>query len=98
MEDILGNTYSRLPSNKRLAEVIDTAKNLQLHVIYSEELIDPRHASAVAQEIVNGKVLVLSPIEGLTKDEQASGIGYIDKMHENIKNLMEGLECNQPSK
>jgi zinc transport system substrate-binding protein len=80
---------------KRLADVIDTAKNLQLHVIYSEELIDPRYASAVAQEIVNGKVLVLSPIEGLSKNEQASGIGYMDKMRENIKNLTVGLECNQ---
>lgn len=80
---------------KRLVDVIDTAKNLQLHVIYSEELIDPRYASAVAQEIVNGKVLVLSPIEGLTKNEQASGIGYMDKMRENIKNMTVGLECNQ---
>ena len=80
---------------KRLADVIDTAKNLQLHAIYSEEWIDPRYASAVAQEIVNGKVLVLSPIEGLTKNEQASGIGYMDKMRENIKNLTVGLECNQ---
>lgn len=78
---------------KRLAEVIDTAKNLQLHVIYSEELIDPRYASAVAQEIPSGKVLVLSPIEGLTKAEQASGFGYLDKMQQNVKNLMEGLEC-----
>jgi len=80
---------------KPLADIINTAKNLQLHVIYSEELIDPRYASAVAQELENGKVLVLSPIEGLTKNEQASGVGYIDKMHENIKNLMEGLECKQ---
>jgi len=82
----------------RLVDIINIAKNLQLHIIYSEELIDPRYASAVAQEIPNGKVLVLSPIEGLTKNEQSSGIGYIDKMHENIKNLMEGLECNQSSK
>jgi zinc transport system substrate-binding protein len=80
---------------QRLAEVIQIAKNLDLHVVYSEELIDPRYASAVAQEIPNAKVLVLSPIEGITKDEQASGIGYIDKMKENIQNLMVGLECNQ---
>jgi zinc transport system substrate-binding protein len=57
-----------------------------------------RCASAVAQEIPDAKVLVLSPIEGLTKNEQASGIGYIDKMRENITNLMEGLECKQSSK
>jgi zinc transport system substrate-binding protein len=79
----------------RLAEIINIAKTLGLTVIYSEELMDSRYASVVAQEIPKGKVLVLSPIEGLTKSEQDAGIGYIDKMHENIKNLMVGLECNQ---
>ena len=79
----------------RLAEIINIAKSLGLSIIYSEELMDSRYASVVAQEIPDGKVLVLSPIEGLTKIEQDSGIGYIDKMHQNIKNLMAGLECNQ---
>ncbi len=82
---------------KRLAGVINTAKSLQLHVIYSEDMIDTRYASVVAQEIPDGKVLVLSPIEGLSKAQQDAGIGYIDKMHENIKNLVVGLECNQSS-
>jgi zinc transport system substrate-binding protein len=80
---------------QRLTEIIQLAKNLGLHVIYSEELIDPRYASAVAQEIPDAKVLVLSPIEGLTKDEQEKGIGYIDKMNENMQNLMVGLECSK---
>jgi zinc transport system substrate-binding protein len=79
----------------RLAEIINVAKNLNLDVIYSEELMDPRYAQVIAQEIPNGKVLVLSPIEGLTKNEQDAGIRYIDKMHENIRNLSLGLECNQ---
>jgi zinc transport system substrate-binding protein len=80
---------------QRLAEVIRIARNLDLHVIYSEELMDPRYASAVAQEIPDAKVLVLSPIEGITKAEQESGIGYMDKMKENIQNLMEGLDCSR---
>src|SRR5213593_2503385 len=71
---------------QHLVEIINTAKSLHLNIIYSEELIDPRYASVVAKEIPNGKVLVLSPIEGLTKSEQDAGIGYIDKMHENIRN------------
>ena len=79
----------------RLAEIIDLAKNLDLHIIYSEELVDPRYASVIAEEIPNGKVLPLSPIEGLTKKEQNDGVSYIDKMNENIKNLMAGLECNK---
>ena len=79
----------------RLAEVINVAKNLGINVIYTEELMDPRYAQVIAQEIPNSRVLVLSPIEGLTKNEQIAGIGYIDKMHEDIKNLSMGLECSQ---
>jgi len=75
-------------TSTRLAEIINIAKSLDLHVIYSEELIDPRYASVVAQEIPESKVLVLSPTEGLTKNEQDARTGYITKMHENLKNLM----------
>lgn len=79
----------------RLTEIIDLAKKLGISVIYSEELVDPRYALVIAQEIPNGKVLPLSPIEGITRNEQNSGIGYVDKMNENIRNLAVGLECNQ---
>jgi ABC-type Zn uptake system ZnuABC Zn-binding protein ZnuA len=47
----------------------------------------------IAQEIPNGKVLVLSPVEGIGEREQDARIGYIDKMKENINNLKEGLKC-----
>ena len=79
----------------RLTEIIDLAKKLGLSVIYSEELVDPRYALVIAQEIPNGKVLPLSPIEGIARNEQNSGVGYVDKMNENIRNLSVGLECNQ---
>jgi zinc transport system substrate-binding protein len=57
-------------------------------------LADPRFASVIAQEILNGKVLVLSPIEGIDKQEQNAGVDYLDKMKENIENLKVGLKCN----
>jgi zinc transport system substrate-binding protein len=79
----------------RLTEIIDLAKKLGISVIYSEELVDPRKALVISQEIPNGKVLTLSPIEGITKNEQNMGIGYLDKMNENIRNLAAGLECIQ---
>jgi len=89
----ISNTPEAEVTPQHLADIISMAKNLNLSIIYSEELIDPRYASVVAQEIPNGKVLVLSPIEGLTKAEQKSRIGYLDKMQVNVKNLLEGLEC-----
>ena len=79
----------------RLTEIINIAKTLGLQVIYSEELVDPRQATVIAQEVPDGKVLVLSPIEGLSENEQKAGLGYIDKMNDNIDNLMAGLQCNQ---
>ena len=55
------------------------------------------HESGVvqaAQEIPNGKVLVLSPLEGIEKEVRDTGIGYLDKMEQNISNLKVGLECS----
>src|ERR671924_106804 len=76
-----------------MQQIIELANKLDINVIYSEDLIDSRLADTIANEIPSGKVLVLSPIEGIDKEEQAAGIGYIDKMKQNIANLKEGLEC-----
>jgi zinc transport system substrate-binding protein len=35
----------------------------------------------------------LSPIEGIDKEEQNAGIGYLAKMKENVENLKTGLKC-----
>lgn len=77
---------------QRLEQVITLANQLGINVIYSEDLIDPRLAHTIADEI-SGRVLVLSPIEGINQAEQSAGIGYIDKMKENIVNLKVGMEC-----
>jgi zinc transport system substrate-binding protein len=50
---------------QRLVEVVQLANRIGINVIYSEDLIDPRSAQAIADEIPNGKVMVLSPIEGI---------------------------------
>jgi zinc transport system substrate-binding protein len=78
---------------QRIEETIKLANDLGLKVIYAEELVDPRFAEVIAQEIPNGKVLVLSPLEGIEKNEEDSGVGYLEKMEQNISNLKEGLEC-----
>ena len=78
---------------QRIPEVIGLAKELGINVVYSEELSDPRFAEVIAEEIPDGKVLILSPIEGLEKYELERGVGYIDKMEENLNNLKVGLKC-----
>jgi len=79
---------------QRIEQTIRLADDLGLNVIYAEELVDPRFAGVIAQEIPNGKVLVLSPLEGIEKEEMDTGIGYLDKMEQNISNLKVGLECS----
>jgi zinc transport system substrate-binding protein len=78
---------------QRIQEIVELAKNLGINIVYSEELVDPRFAEVITQEIPNGRVLILSPIEGIDSEEQAAGIGYLDKMRGNIANLKLGLKC-----
>jgi zinc transport system substrate-binding protein len=78
---------------QRIQEIKDLAAGLGINVIYAEELVDPRLANVIAGEIPNGQVLVLSPIEGLEREELEQGLGYIDKMRENEQNLKVGLKC-----
>jgi len=80
-------------SPQKIQDIINLARKLQIDTIYSEELIDPRLANVIASEISNGKVLVLSPVESLTEEEQKAGFGYIEKMKQNVANLKEGLDC-----
>jgi len=79
---------------QRIQEIKQLATNLGIDVIYAEELVDPRLANVIADEIPNGRVLVLSTIEGLGEEELEQGLGYIDKMKENLDNLKVGLNCS----
>jgi zinc transport system substrate-binding protein len=78
---------------QRLEQVISLANQLGINVIYSEDLVDSRLADTIAGEIPGGRVLVLSPVEGIDHEDQDAGIGYIGKMKENVANLKVGLEC-----
>ncbi len=80
---------------QRLVEVVQLARNLGINIIYSEDLIDPRSAQAIADEIPNGKVVALSPIEGIKSQEQQHGIGYLAKMYQDLSDLKEGLQCRK---
>jgi zinc transport system substrate-binding protein len=62
---ILGITPEGEILPQRLQEIIVLAKDLGLNIVYSEDLVDPRSAEVIAQEIPNGKVLIFSPIEGI---------------------------------
>lgn len=78
---------------QQIIQIISIAKDLGIDTIYSEELKDPRLSQTLAAEIPNGKVLLLSPIEVMNKEEQKKDFGYIDKMKMNLQSLKQGLKC-----
>lgn len=75
-----------------LKELVEFVRENKIKVIYSEELVDPRLAEVLASE-VGAKVLLLSPIEGLSSEELGKGVTYLEKMEQNVQNLRVGLQC-----
>jgi zinc transport system substrate-binding protein len=75
-----------------IQRVIQIAKDKDVKVIFSEDLVDPRLANTLANE-VGAHVLVLSPLEGINQTEQQEGKTYLDKWYENLHNLRTALEC-----
>ena len=69
---------------KTLENAISIARELNIKVIFSEESVNTRTSEIIANEI-NGKVLVLSPLEVVSEGT------YISKMTENLENLKKAL-------
>ena len=69
---------------KTLENIISTARELNINIIFSEESVNPKTSQIIANEI-NGKVLVLSPLEVISEGT------YISQMTKNLENLKEAL-------
>jgi len=72
------------PGAKTLETIINTAKELQIQIVFTEDTADPRISNVIANEF-GGRILVLSPIE-IANDED-----YISRMNQNLDNLKEAL-------
>lgn len=75
-----------------LKKFIDFIRKNEIKTIYSEEMVDPKLATTLAED-AGAQVLIFSPLEGLTDQETKNGITYLEKMNENVQNLKVGLEC-----
>ena len=69
---------------KTLENVISTARELNIKIIFSEDTVNTKTSQIIANEI-GGKVLVLSPLEIVSEKN------YISKMTQNLENLKEAL-------
>ena len=82
---IQSNVPHSEPTSKKLENVLELAKRLEIDIIFSEEGVDSRTSEVIANEL-GGRVLVLSPLE-VVEDSSS----YIEKMEENLLNLKEAL-------
>lgn len=80
------------PTAKEFGSLMETAKDQQFSHIFLEDLVSQSSAHAFADEL-GLEVLSLSPLEGISKEQQQHGEDYITILHTNLKHLQEGLEC-----
>ncbi|MGG2093240.1 metal ABC transporter substrate-binding protein [Bacillus sp. S13(2024)] len=87
---IAGLAPDQEPSPAKLAELQKYVKDNNIKIIYFEEVASPKIAKTLADE-TGAKTVVLSPIEGITKEEQAKGNDYISYMKKNLDALKQSI-------
>ncbi|WP_242952415.1 metal ABC transporter substrate-binding protein [Anaerocolumna xylanovorans] len=79
------------PDPAKMEEIIKFAKDNEVKVIFFEELVSPKVAQTIADE-VGVKTEVLNPLEGLSDDEIKAGGDYFSVMETNLASLVEALK------
>lgn len=79
------------PDAKRMAEIVDFARNKNIKTIFFEELVSPKVAQAIASQI-GASTDVLNPLEGLTQEQVNAGEDYLSVMEENLNALVKALQ------
>ena len=78
------------PDASRMDEIIKFAKENNVKTIFFEELVSPKVAETIADEI-GAKTAVLNPLEGLTEDEINAGEDYFSVMETNLQTIEDAL-------
>jgi zinc transport system substrate-binding protein len=89
---IAGISPDSEPSSQRLAEITNLVKSKNIKHIFTESLVSPKLSQTIATE-TGATLLVLNPIEGLSKDDIESGKNYLSIQRENLQNLQIALNC-----
>ncbi len=89
---IIGLNPNETPSAQTIAELSTLADDHQIDYIFFEELTSPKLSQVLADE-VGAQTLVLSPLEGLSPEEQSMGADYFSLMNDNLANLRLALRC-----
>ena len=80
------------PSAKEIALLVKEIKENDIKYIFSEEQLNPALANTISKE-TGAKILMLSSIENITKQEFAQDASYQSLMLAYLRNLAVGLNC-----
>lgn len=75
-----------------MAEVIREARREGIKYVFTEPLAESSTAVTVADEL-QGSILTLDPLEGITADGLQRGENYLTVMRVNLSNLKRALSC-----
>jgi zinc transport system substrate-binding protein len=89
---IMGLSPEAEPNPADLAAIVQTARRLKVTHVFFETLVSPRLAETLSREI-GATPLPLNPIEGVSAEQIAAGIGYVELMRANLANLRIALGC-----
>ncbi len=80
------------PTPKKLAEVVQAAKNHRAKFIFFESFMNPKLAQVLAKEAGIG-TMNLYDGANVTKDQLQKKTTFLELMEKNLANLRRGLEC-----
>ena len=78
------------PDAQAMAQIIDFVRANNVKTIFSEDLVSPKVAQAIADE-TGAACEQLSPLEGLTEEQLAAGEDYLSVMADNLDKLVAAL-------
>ena len=91
-EPITGISPESEPDPRHLAELAALVHRAHVTTIFTETLVSPRVAEALARS-AGVRTAVLDPLEGLTLAQQQAGATYLGVMGQNLEVLRAALGC-----
>jgi zinc transport system substrate-binding protein len=80
------------PDTATINHVIEEARAHNVTVIFFEDLVSPRLAQTIADE-VHAETRVLSPLEAIPQARIAQGASYLTVQRESLQNLRDAMRC-----
>jgi zinc transport system substrate-binding protein len=88
---IMGLSPDAEPTAQDMKAIKDFVKQNNVKYIFFEDLVSDKLAKTLARE-TGIETMVLSPLEGLTDEQQKQGADYFSVMESNLQNLLKALQ------